>query len=868
MPAFLKRTLLVLLLTGTAIITHAQEKFVPGDILVMLRPGVSPMDVAKDLQTVNNVATSVHAVKEISAPMRAWLFRFDPATLPQAAMLRAFQADAGIEMAQNNHIGKERSIPNDPSYALQWQHQNIDSEGAWDVTTGGLTASGDTIVVAIIENADLVHPDLAANAWHNIHEIADNGIDDDDTGYIDDVRGWNPGTGNDNVYGGPHGTEVAGMIGAVGNNGLQVVGANWHVKMMPVQYASAVESDVIAAYTYPLVMRRLYNSTAGADGAFVVATNASWGVDGGQPSSAPLWCAMYDTLGTAGILNCGATANNNVDVDVVGDLPTACPSDFMISVTATNSDDQRTFSGYGLTTIDVGAPGQNVVTTALGGGIATTSGTSFASPLTAGVIALLYSVPCPSFALRVQSEPAQAALQVRQALFDGVDQVGNLPGQTVTGGRINANNSVQIILDSCVSCPAPYIAGVNSNAIDAATVGWNALPGIYNLRYRLVGAADWTEVDGLTGTSLALSGLSVCEPYEFQMSADCDTSSSGFGPSFLWTSEGCCTAPLTITATSSDTSSAMVHWSTVLASGAYDLRHREIGTTDWTEMDDLTGNDVTLNGLPACSDHEVQMRSSCGATTADWSPSTTFHVAGCGQCIEGSFCSSSGDDEFEWIAGVQIAGIDRTSAGDGGYADIDVTGESTELEIGSSYPITLTPGYDGDPFPEYFTVWMDLNRDGEFAANELVFDPGASVMVPVVSTLTVPITATPGPARMRVVMRYSLPVPDGCTSYDFGETEDYCVSLVTTPSGIAENAAITAVKVYPQPANDVVNFITGSTGNEELRVMDASGRLLLDLPVSNGLIALPTQDLSDGLYIYRIRSKGVDRARGTFMVVH
>lgn len=536
MPAFLKRTLLVLLLTGTAIITHAQEKFVPGDILVMLRPGVSPMDVAKDLQTVNNVATSVHAVKEISAPMRAWLFRFDPAALSQAAMLRAFQADAGIEMAQNNHIGKERSIPNDPSYGLQWQHQNIDSEGAWDVTTGGLTASGDTIVVAIIENADLVHPDLAANAWHNIHEIADNGIDDDGNGYIDDVRGWNPGTGNDNVYGGPHGTEVAGMIGAVGDNGLQVVGANWHVKMMPVQYASAVESDVIAAYTYPLVMRRLYNSTAGADGAFVVATNASWGVDGGQPSSAPLWCAMYDTLGTAGILNCGATANNNVDVDVVGDLPTACPSDFMISVTATNSDDQRTFSGYGLTTIDVGAPGQNVVTTALGGGIATTSGTSFASPLTAGVIALLYSVPCPSFALRVQSEPAQAALQVRQALFDGVDQVGNLPGQTVTGGRINANNSVQIILDSCVSCPAPYIAGVNSNAIGAATVGWNALPGIYNLRYRLVGAADWTEVDGLTGTSLALSGLSVCEPYEFQMSADCDTSSSGFGPSFLWTS--------------------------------------------------------------------------------------------------------------------------------------------------------------------------------------------------------------------------------------------------------------------------------------------------------------------------------------------
>ncbi len=864
----MKKSLLLLMMIGIAIIARPQENFVPGDIIVMMRPGASAMDVAKDLQTVNGASTSVHLVKEISAPMRAWLFRFDPATIPQATMLRAFKLDAGIELAQNNHIGKERSIPNDPNYGQQWQHQNIDSEGAWDVTTGGLTASGDTIVVAIIENADLVHPDLAANAWHNIHEIANNGIDDDGNGYIDDVRGWNPGTGNDNVYGGSHGTEVAGMIGAAGDNGLQVVGANWHVKMMPVQYASSVESDVIAAYTYPLVMRRLYNSTAGASGACVVATNASWGVDGGQPSSAPLWCAMYDTLGTAGILNCGATANNNVNVDVVGDLPTACPSDFMISVTATNSSDQRTFSGYGLTTIDVGAPGQNVVSTALGGGIATVSGTSFASPLTAGVIALLYSAPCPSLAALMHNDPTLAALQVRQALFNGVDQVGNLPGQTVTGGRINANNSMQLIMDSCASCPVPYNLAESSTAIGQATLSWNALPGTYNVRYRLVGTSIWTEVDGLSNPNLALSGLSVCQPYEYQVSADCDTTSSTFSPSFLWTSEGCCTAPISISATSSDTSSALVNWSAVLASDSYDLRHRELGTTDWTELDNLTGSSLTLSNLSACSDHEVQMRSSCGANMADWSPSTTFHVAGCGQCIEGTFCSSSGDDSYEWITEVQLGSIDRISAGDGGYADVDVTNQSTELVIGDSYPITLNPGYSSDAFAEYFTVWMDLNRDGQFSPNELVFDAGTTVMAPLISTLTVPVTATPGPARLRVVMHYDQAVANGCTTYDFGETEDYCVSLVTTPSGISENPAATAVKVYPQPASDLVNFITGENGNAELSVMDASGRALLNVPITNGFVSLRTQDLSTGLYIYHIRSKGVDRARGTFMVVH
>src|SRR5690606_37304415 len=110
----------------------------------------------------------------------------------------------------------------------------------------------------------------------------------------------------------------------------------------------------------------------------------------------PLWCAIYDTLGTAGVLNCGATSNSNVNIDVVGDLPTACPSDHLISVTATDNNDNRTFSAYGSTHVDLGAPGEDVRTTSIGGGYGTTSGTSFASPLTAGVIGLLYSAPCAS----------------------------------------------------------------------------------------------------------------------------------------------------------------------------------------------------------------------------------------------------------------------------------------------------------------------------------------------------------------------------------------------------------------------------------------------------------------------------------------
>jgi hypothetical protein len=158
-----------------------------------------------------------------------------------------------------------------------------------------------------------------------------------------------PTSDDDNVGNGGHGINVAGMVGATGNNGVGVVGVNWNVKLMTVTYGNINdEANVIEAYTYPLTMRQLYQQSGGAQGAFVVATNSSWGINNGDPADAPLWCAFYDTLGTYGILSAGATANAQINVDVDGDLPTACSSDYLLSVTATNSDDVRTFSGYGL----------------------------------------------------------------------------------------------------------------------------------------------------------------------------------------------------------------------------------------------------------------------------------------------------------------------------------------------------------------------------------------------------------------------------------------------------------------------------------------------------------------------------------------
>lgn len=437
---------------------HPAGSYVPGEVLVQVGNSAHVSEIVSSMKIINGVETSFEVGYEVSRPTNIWLFKFNDQIISHDEILIALNKNQFVLVAQNNHYVQNRATtPNDPSFASQWHHVNsndkdIDSDLAWDVTTGGTTMNGDEIVVCVIEGggADWDHPDLLANHWVNTAEIPGNSIDDDGNGYVDDYNGWNSGNNTDVIAPGSHGTQVSGMIGAVGNNSNNVAGANWDVKIMQVDMSGTLsEANVIAAYTYPLSMRQLYTSSGGTEGAFVVATNASWGIDNANPASYPLWCNFYNTLGQNGILNCGATANNNVNIDVVGDMPTACSSPYMISVTATNNNDVRTFSGYGQTTIDLGAPGQSVVTTSNGGGNGATSGTSFASPLTAGVIALLYSAPCQDLADLAMSDPQAAADLVRTALLDGVDPVSNLTTETVTGGRLNANNSLQLILGGC-----------------------------------------------------------------------------------------------------------------------------------------------------------------------------------------------------------------------------------------------------------------------------------------------------------------------------------------------------------------------------------------------------------------------------------
>ena len=319
---------------------------------------------------------------------------------------------------------------------------DIDAPEAWNLSTGGITALGDTIVVAIVDGGcDLNHHDL--NYWFNYEEIPSNGIDDDGNGYIDDYRGWNAYDNNGNIPSNSHGTHVSGIAAARGNNGIGVSGVNWNCKVMPVGGSSSVEATVVAAYGYVLEMRSRYNETNGQHGAFIVATNASFGVDYGQPASFPLWCGIYDSLGAQGVLNCGATANLNVNVDLQGDIPTACPSPYLISVTnTTSSDTKNSGAAYGLTTIDLGAPGTSVLSTYPSNSYSSLTGTSMATPQVTGAIALMFAAANSGLMQSYKLNPSTVAVTIKNLLLSGTDPIAALNNITVTGGRLNVFNAV------------------------------------------------------------------------------------------------------------------------------------------------------------------------------------------------------------------------------------------------------------------------------------------------------------------------------------------------------------------------------------------------------------------------------------------
>ena len=293
-----------------------------------------------------------------------------------------------VRWAEPNVTYHAAAIPDDPEYPLQAQLPQIGAPAAWDTRT-----DASSVTVAVLDSGvDTTNPDLAENIWTNPQEVAGDGIDNDANGFVDDVHGWNfVEDSNDprpqlttgaTVAGLHHGTVIAGIIGARGNNSVAGTGVAWKANILPVRVLDSTGSGS----TVTVAQGIAYAAKAGAS-----VINLSFV---GSGASATLATAIASAQ-AAGVLIVAAAGNENLDLDVTPQYPVCY--DGVLGVASVSSEDVKsTFSNYG-SCVDLTAPGENITSTlfyAPSHGYSAVSGTgwygtSVASPFVAGAAALL-----------------------------------------------------------------------------------------------------------------------------------------------------------------------------------------------------------------------------------------------------------------------------------------------------------------------------------------------------------------------------------------------------------------------------------------------------------------------------------------------
>ena len=408
-------------------------EYVPGEVLVKFKPQarLSALSEYQDRHTLSSIqAFSTIGVEHLKLPEG----------LDVVSAVKMMQSDPNVEYVEPNYIYKITANPNDPYFGLLWGLNNtgqnvngtvgkagadIDAVQAWDKTTGT-----PNVIVAVIDSGVLTsHPDLAANIWVNPGEIPGNGIDDDLNGFIDDVNGWdfvfNDSTPDDENG---HGTHVAGTIAAVGNNKIGVTGVSWNAKIMVLR-ASDKDGFGTAAAEINSIMY------ASSKGAHVI--NCSWGGPGFSQS-------LKDAIDASPAVVVCASGNGGNDSigdnnDSIPHYPSGYSSANIIAVAATDQGDELAyFSNYGPTTVDVAAPGVNILSTWNDGDYQYLQGTSMSTPHVSGLAALLWGYSGSS----ASQNRLLAAGDIISRIRSTVDPLPSLSGLIASGGRINADKAL------------------------------------------------------------------------------------------------------------------------------------------------------------------------------------------------------------------------------------------------------------------------------------------------------------------------------------------------------------------------------------------------------------------------------------------
>jgi subtilisin family serine protease len=373
------------------------------------------------------------------------------------AAIAALEEDRDVLYAEPDYLTQVNATPNDMRFGEQYGLQNIGAPAAWDTTTGSTN-----IVVGIVdEGVDISHQDLQANIWTNPAPGSISGISGD-------LHGYDFAHDTGSIPAEDHATHVAGIVGAVGNNGIGVTGVNWQTRLMSLKTLSQTGgiSEAVRAFSYVKQMKDLWVSSGGTAGANVRVLNNSWS----QRLSATFSQSLFDSisaLNAANILFVAAAGNfpedPNQDNDQIPFYPAGYDVPNIIAVASTlQNDNLFDSSHYGANSVDLGAPGVGILSTTPGNNYALEGGTSMATPHVTGAAALLLA-----------ANPNLTVQQLKNLLLLNGDSVPSLDGKTLSGRRLNVAKSLAALAENDTTLPGTATNfGVTAQDGRTLTLGW------------------------------------------------------------------------------------------------------------------------------------------------------------------------------------------------------------------------------------------------------------------------------------------------------------------------------------------------------------------------------------------------------------